>query len=267
MKSVTGSSAKEFKSLARDFERELEKKKRLRYRNGLKKGKRERKPGGGRKGRLETAEDKLLFVLLYFKCYPTFDLLGLMFDLNRSNAWRNVRKLTQILERTLGEKMVLPEREIHTMNGLLEAFPEVQDLLVDGTERPTQRPKDKEKQKKNYSGRKKRHAKKNTVIADKDKRIRYLGPTVEGKKHDYGTFKDEFPPERSGKPPPKGMKFWMDTGYTGVKKDYPQLNVVMPKKRPRGKELTKGEKKANKSVSGFRVRVEHAIGGVKRFRI
>ena len=144
MKSVTGLSVREYKSLTRDFERELDKAKRLRYEGGLKKGKRERKPGGGRKGRFETAQDKLFYTLFYFKCYPTFDLLGLIFDLNRSNAWRNVRKLTPVLEKALGEKMVLPEREVHTIKELFEAFPDVRDLLADGTERPTQRPKDKE---------------------------------------------------------------------------------------------------------------------------
>jgi hypothetical protein len=41
----------------------------------------------------------------------------------------------------------------------------------------------------------------------------------------------------------------------------------MPKKKPRGKELTDEEKAKNKVISGFRVLVEHAICGIKRFRI
>ena len=47
--------------------------------------------------------------------------------------------------------MVLPERKISTMEELLEVFPDVRDILIDGTERPIQRPKDNEKQKENYS--------------------------------------------------------------------------------------------------------------------
>jgi hypothetical protein len=43
--------------------------------------------------------------------------------------------------------MVLPARKISTVEELLEAFPNVRDLLIDGTERPIQRPKDDEKQK------------------------------------------------------------------------------------------------------------------------
>lgn len=271
MKSVTGLSVKEFKQLAEGLERELEKEKQTQYKKGLTTHRRKRKPGGGRKGALKTTYEKLFFILFYFKCYPTFDLSGLLFDFNRSNACRNVQKLTPLLEKTLGEKMVLPKREIHTLKELLDTFPEVHDLIIDGTERPIQRPKDNEKQKKNYSGKKKRHTKKNTIISSKDKKIRYLGPTVEGKKHDYGSFKDEFPNEPPSKPPPDtpqdNPRFWMDLAYLGIEKDYPGLNVRMPKKKPKGRELTEEEKTRNKQTSSIRVKVEHAIGGVKRFGI
>jgi hypothetical protein len=32
-------------------------------------------PGGGRKANLQDMEDKLLYVLFYFKCYPIFNLV------------------------------------------------------------------------------------------------------------------------------------------------------------------------------------------------
>ena len=266
MKGVTGMSVSEFQKLLEDFEKELKKEKQSQYEKELKKGKRKRKPGGGRKGELETVYDKLFFILFYFKCYTTFDVLGFIFDLDKSNANRNVHKLIPILEKTLGEATILPKRKIHTTEELFEMFPEVKDLFIDATERQIPRPKDKDKQKKNYSGKKKRHTKKNTLIADEDRQIRYLGPTVEGKKHDYGGFKDEF----DGIPPPKVPNdFWIytDLGYVGIEKDFPWLNVIMPKKKPKGGELTEDEKVVNKWISSVRVKVEHAIGGVKRFRI
>ena len=67
--------------------------------------------------------------------------------------------------------MVLPERKISTLEELLEVFPDVRDLFIDGTERPIQRPKDNEKQKENYSGKKKMHTRKNIIISDKKKRM------------------------------------------------------------------------------------------------
>ena len=39
------------------------------------------------------------------------------------------------------------------------------------------------------------------------------------------------------------------------------------KKKPRGRELTDAEKHANRKLSRIRVRVEHAIAGVKRSRL
>ena len=63
------------------------------------------------------------------------------------------------------------------------------------------------------------------------------------------------------------MVMWMDLGFTGFKKDYPDTLVIMPKKKPKGKELSDDAKAWNRIVSGFRVLVEHAIGGIKRFGI
>jgi len=84
----------------------------------------------------------MLLILFYFKCYPTFDVLGLLFNLNRSNACRNVHKLTPILEKVLGKKMALPKRRINSLEELFELFPGAKDIFIDWTERPIQRPKD-----------------------------------------------------------------------------------------------------------------------------
>jgi hypothetical protein len=263
IRATTGLSVPEFNQLAQSFGQEIQRERWIRYARGVKQGKRERKPGGGRIGNLRSFADKLFLVLFYFKCYPTFDVLGLLFDLNRSNAHRNVQKLTQILEKMLDKKMVLPKRKISTLDELFEIFPDVKDLFIDGTERPIQRPKDSEKQKENYSGKKKAHTRKNILITDKNRRIGYLSPPEVGKKHDYGMFKKLFPPGLF----PKRITLWLDLGFTGVEKDYPEATVRMPRKKPKGKELTDEEKAQNKVISGFRVLVEHAIGGTKRFRI
>ncbi|MBE9594994.1 MAG: transposase, partial [Proteobacteria bacterium] len=178
MKAMTGLSKPEFNKLTESFGDESQNEAQNRYETGVEQGNRKRKPGGGRIGNLGSYATKLFFTLFYFKCYPTFDILGFLFDLNRSNADRNIHKFTSILEKALGRKMVLPERKISTMGELLEVFPDVRDLLIDGTERPIQRPKDDEKQKENYSGKKKMHTRKNIIISDKKKRIGYVSPTM-----------------------------------------------------------------------------------------
>jgi hypothetical protein len=151
------------------------------------------------------------------------------------------------LEKTLGKELVLPERKINSLDELFEIFPEAKDIFIDGTERPIQRPKDHEKQKKNYSGKKKMHTRKNLIISDEKRRIGYLNPTVEGKRHDYGIFKEVWPPPT--RETPENITFWLDLGFTGIDKDYPDLNVVMPKKKSKGKELTEEEKTKNKEIS------------------
>jgi hypothetical protein len=42
---------------------------------------------------------KLFFILFfYFKYYPSFDIMGLLFDLNQSNTCCNIQNLTPIQE-------------------------------------------------------------------------------------------------------------------------------------------------------------------------
>ena len=103
---------------------------------------RQRKPGAGRKSNLLEIEDKLFFVLFYFKCYPTFDLAGLLFDFNRSQANRWLHRLQPTLEAALGRELVLPKRQLHTLAEFIACFPETERVILDGVERPIQRPQD-----------------------------------------------------------------------------------------------------------------------------
>jgi hypothetical protein len=43
--------------------------------------------------------------------------------------------------------------------------------------------------------------------------------------------------------------------------------VFQPKKKPRGRELTPPEQETNRRLSSIRMRIEHAIGSVKRYRL
>lgn len=56
------------------------------------------------------------------------------------------------------------------------------------------------------------------------------------------------------------IRLWQDTGFIGHRPD--GVEICMPKKKPKGKELTAVEKQENKRISGIRIKVEHAIGGM-----
>jgi hypothetical protein len=111
-------------------------------------------------------------------------LAGILFDLDRSQTHAWMHGLQPVLEAALGEKISLPERKISSIEAFLETFPGVERVMIDGTERPIQRPQDPEVQKLNYSGKKKRHTCKHLAAVDQRKRVLVLSNAREGKLHD-----------------------------------------------------------------------------------
>lgn len=100
---------------------------------------------------------------------------------------------------------------------------------------------------------------KNNLLTLPDRKIKWLSRTYYGSVHDKKIC-DEQPLKL-----PNGIKLWQDTGFVG---HCPEgIEIIMPAKKPKGKELTEGQKNRNKEISKFRILVEHAIGGAKRCRI
>ena len=220
---------------------------------------RQRAVGGGRKARLLGTQEKLFFILFYFKCYPTFDLAGIIFDMHRSQAHDWMHRLQPILEETLGQKMVLPERKLDSIEAFLERFPGVERVMIDGTERPIQRPQDSEAQKANYSGKKKRHTRKHLAAVDESKRILVLSKAREGKLHDK-RFHDE--DDIAGAVPDE-ISIEVDLGFLGLHKEYD--NIHLPHRKPKAGELSSQQKEENRALSLSRVVCENAFAGVKRY--
>lgn len=218
-----------------------------------------RKMGGGKKGVLKTMEDKLFAVLLYLKTYPTFDVLGFLTDRERTRACRSTHFLLKVLERTLGKNIVLPERKITSVEEFFEKFPEVKDVFLDGTERPVQRPKDSKKRKKVYSGKKKQFTRKTIIVVNEKKKILIMTQTKSGRRHDKRLT------DKAGLPNiiPNNVTIFSDTGLQGIQTIHP--NTLIPKKATKKNPLTEEDKQNNRIISGLRIVVEHAIGGMKRF--
>jgi hypothetical protein len=254
-KALIGLSSKEFYDLAKPFEENLEK-----SRNSPK-NTRKRAPGGGKKHTLSLLEEKLFFILYYFKTYPTFDVLAADFNVDRGTACRWVQAFLPVLEQTLEQEGVLPKRETGTVEEFIENFPEVDELYIDGTERPTQRPSDYALQKEFFSGKKKDHTNKNLVLSNACREILVLSKTKPGRNHDYALFKELNPQI------PSYVVNWVDLGFQGIEKDFPSLEVIIPNKKPRGGELTADQKADNTMVARMRIVSEHAIGGIKRLKV
>jgi hypothetical protein len=156
-------------------------------------GERVRKSGGGRKGILRTPIQKVLFVLLYCKTYPTYDDLGSRFGMSKLAANDNMHIYFPMVQKALARLGVLPHRTFYGVEDFREFFSDIEQIIIDVTERRRARPKDSTELQSSYSGKKKMLNVKNTIIGFKTKLILFVGQTFSGHNHDYKILKEEFP--------------------------------------------------------------------------
>lgn len=221
---------------------------------------RQNKIGQGRKGDLPADLDKLLYILVYLKVYPTYDAMSILSNHQRSKCGDSIKFLLPTLEMALKRKLVLPERKASTLEEIFRDNPQLKDVFLDGSERRVQRPKDKKKRNKMYSGKKKAATRKNIILNDEKRKILFMSRTKSGRRHDKRiTDKNQLTRHI-----PPNIAIWTDTGLQGLQKEHP--NVVMPAKAAKNRPLTYEQKQNNRIISGIRVISEHAIGGYKRFK-
>lgn len=220
---------------------------------------RRRRAGGGRRGQLPLDAEKLLFILVYVTQYPVQELQGLLFGLGQSQASAWALRLLPVLQAALGRELALPARKTATLDDLKAQCPDL-IFLLDATERPIPRPQDTDRQTACYSGKKKRHTLKNTVVAAATgRKIVFVGDTTPGSRHDKRLAEDDAPPF------PPGSRVPSDSGYQGYAVE--GASIITPLKKPRGGELSPDEKEINTQLSRHRIPVEHAIGGLKVARM
>lgn len=251
---VLGVSQAEFEQLLPTFTQCL-----IQYRVELKPD-RIRKVGGGRRGDLPTDEDKLLYILLYLKLYPTYDALAVLTSHQRSKCGDSVKLLLPVLEKALGQHLVLPVRRGRSLAEIFRENPELKDVFIDGTERRVNKPKRLKKRDKLYSGKKKSHTRKSVVLSDERKRIILLTQAKSGRRHDKRIVDKNLIANHI----PESVTVWTDTGFIGMQAIH--AHTIMPKKATKNHKLTDEEKASNRVIASIRVVNEHAIGGIKRFR-
>jgi hypothetical protein len=214
---------------------------------------RKRRPGAGRKHAL-TLADRLLMLLMYYRTYAAHALLGSLFGVDGSAAGRDINPL----QPPLAGISRIPERRV-------KLDPEdIRELFFDATERPARRPE--RGQREFYSGKERRHTIKTQVaVARRTKppgpgaeprrvRIAAVSESVPGKMHDKKVY------DRSRIVAPRDAKRTGDTAYLGA-------GLRTPTRKPRGGELTGGQKAGNRSVARRRVVAEHGIGEMEVWRV
>ena len=101
------------------------------------------------------------------------------------------------------------------------------------------------------------------MVTREDKSIAVVTPVYVGKTHDFSIFKEEniinfIPPKTT---------VYVDTGFEGINSLSDDIVIRKPKKKRKNKKLNGGERLGNRLISRERVKVEHAIGGLKKFKI
>ncbi len=87
-----------------------------------------------------------------------------------------------------------------------------------------------------------------------------MTPTKSGRRHDKRLW-DKF---YNTTDIPPDIEVGVDTGFQGMQTMHDKINI--PTKATKNKPLTDEQKQNNRLISSVRIVVEHAIGGIKRFR-
>ncbi|HEY6589229.1 MAG TPA: transposase family protein [Nitrososphaeraceae archaeon] len=258
LKSFTGLELAEFDSIYKEIESRYSQYELKR----LSKRKRTRKVGAGNHFKL-TVRDRFLMLLMYYRLYITHTLSGFLFDLDQSNVYRDIRHIEPLVKRCipLPERLYNITRRLRTVEEVKKYFPEFK-AFIDVTEQEIQRPKDKNKKRNYYSGKKKKHTVKTQYMVNKEGKILHKSRHhKKGRQHDYTVYKDEQPQT------PSQVENVLDLGYLGCEKDFPTVKYSLPIKKKRYMELTEEQIEYNKNHSKMRVIIEHTICRIKKFCI
>jgi DDE superfamily endonuclease/Helix-turn-helix of DDE superfamily endonuclease len=211
--------------------------------------------GGGRKEILSIKEQVCLCIF-YLRQIPTFEVLGMLFGISKTEAndtfhyWRKI--LRNILPASLLEQVGGQEGDLEIVQELLTQF----RLIVDSLEQPIDRPSDNKKQRKYFSGKKRQHTRKSQVVSLPkakdivDIQVEFPGPTA-----DINLFREQ--QTRFD----ENQKFEGDKAYQGGN------NITTPHKKKKKQELSEQELAENKALSSKRIFVEHLIRVIKVFQV
>ena len=242
---------------------------------------RQRQPGAGAPYGNDFP-DRCLMLLLYYRLYLTQDFLALLFKAADKSvicrglqsvraAWQEVLPLpARVRERILTAAREVSkgrQRRIGSLAEFREAYPEL-EFLIDGTEQPKRKPKNKQKRKDDYSAKKKRHTRKQLVTSTRSGLIVDQNPAVGGKAHDFKVFKEDHA-KRGVFKECAGLRVtvYADSGFQGLQDQGLPVECRIVKRATRNHPLTRREHEINRYRSSQRMANEHVIGRRKKYQI
>jgi DDE superfamily endonuclease/Helix-turn-helix of DDE superfamily endonuclease len=215
---------------------------------------RQRAVGGGRHRRLKPYQEVLL-TLVYLRHNVAHAVVGELFGVSADTAENTFHEVVFVL------RDICPAQRWDAEKRWKKTEPswtpdEVERVLIDSFESPVRRPSLLDRQKRVYSGKKKRHTLKSQVVTDTKGEILDLdpghrGPTADKRLYEQSTVEEHYPnAQKQG-----------DLAYQGI------TGVRVPHKQPKGRHLTEEQRVENRRLAAIRVHVEHGIRRIKGWRI
>ena len=242
---------------------------------------RKRAQGGGRAFNNDLA-NRALMLLVYYRLYLTQDFMTFLFKAaDKSVISRNIQLMRAVVEAVLPTperarqrifSLAKAEHErrqkrIGSIEAFRDAYPEL-TFIIDGVEQPRRKPEDKQKRKSDYSGKKKRHTRKQLVTATPNGIIVDQSPSVGGRTHDFQALKDDHA-RRGVLKEFAGLRasLYGDSGFQGMAEMGLPLEVRLIQRGRRNQPLRREQKKLNHLRSSTRVKIEHTLSRRKKYRI
>jgi DDE superfamily endonuclease len=268
-RSLTGHSPEQFEALFIAFAPAHEQRRQTATTTRRKGQPRQRAVGAGGQYRHDL-RTRLLMTLFWARVYPSLEVLGFFFSLDKTNVHDSLNDILATLA-TLAdfpfERPAQERKKLHSPAAVMDAFPDVR-LVIDAKEQRIQRPKstkEDDRQKPYYSGKKKGHTLKSQIAVQPDGTIGAVSESVPGgANHDLTLLRRTRLVEHLD---PETEAAMLDKGYDGVRKDYPQHTLYLPHKARRNHPLTPEQKADNQHLSGYRIVVEHTNAQLNQFQV
>ena len=217
---------------------------------------RKRAVGGGRKRRLSPYQE-VLMTLLYLRHNVSHEVVGGMFGVSADTSENTFHEVVGVLREVCPSSRWDAEKKWNKSQPSWKPE-EVDRLLIDSFETPIRRPSEDARQRRTYSGKKKRHTLKSQVVTDAKGEILEIDAGHRGPKADIRIYESSGVEARY----PDAEKT-ADKAYQSS--DHPTLHT--PHKKPKGGELTPEQREENRRLAQVRIYVEHGIRRIKGWRI
>jgi hypothetical protein len=268
-RSLTGYSPEQFDALFAEFAPAHERRRQAATTTRRKGTPRQRAVGAGGQYRHDL-RTRLLILLFWARIYPSFEVLGFFFSLDKTNVHDIVNDLLATMV-TLAhfpfERPSAERKKLHSPAAVMDAFPDVR-LVIDAKEQRIQRPKsskEDDRQRPYYSGKKKCHTVKNQLGVEPDGSIGTVSESVPGgANHDLTVARKTRVIESLD---PEEEAAMVDKGYAGLQKDHPEHRLYQPYKARRNHPLTEEEKAYNRQLSRYRIVVEHTNAQLNQYQV